>query len=90
MTAEWPCPHDPFDVIDYGRVEYCTACGSLRKSAPGQRWRNPGNKHFIVTVHSADHKRCTKCEEMKPREEFHIHRKSKDGRRSICKECRKT
>ena len=34
-------------------------------------------------------KRCSKCEEEKPLEEFHKHKRSKDGRRSSCKECQK-
>lgn len=34
-------------------------------------------------------KKCTKCSKFKPLNEFHNHSKSTDGKRSVCKDCRK-
>ena len=36
-----------------------------------------------------DMKTCSKCKQEKPLDQFHRHRKEKDGRRSQCKVCRK-
>lgn len=33
-------------------------------------------------------KRCFNCGWIKPKEEFHLHRRMRDGRQSVCKECR--
>lgn len=32
-------------------------------------------------------KKCTKCEEVKTLTDFHIHKRTKDGRYGICKSC---
>jgi len=34
-----------------------------------------------------DTKRCTKCGEVKPLDEFHVDKNRSDGRRSACKDC---
>lgn len=33
------------------------------------------------------HKRCPKCDCYKPREDFHVHKKTKDGLRCYCRLC---
>lgn len=35
------------------------------------------------------HRQCSKCEQVKPTEEFHKHRACKGGYNSVCKTCRK-
>ncbi len=32
-------------------------------------------------------KECKKCKEVKPLTDFHIHKKTKDGRHGVCKSC---
>lgn len=48
----------------------------------------PDEKYFCyVCIKSVKHKKCTKCETIKPLTDFHKGKRTPDGRRSACNQC---
>src|SRR5205823_5961014 len=69
---------------------YCLACNRKRNQAFYQRKRETAGLRYRPKDNSSDgFKRCARCLEVKPTDEFHKTSATKDGLVIYCKPCRK-
>lgn len=45
------------------------------------------NAELVVIVRSMSEKRCPKCDDVKPLDEFNVEQAKPDGRQGYCREC---
>lgn len=66
-----------------GLQRLCKECGNERRRSRVEAKRAA----IAVALPSSDEKRCPRCQECKPRAEFHRNRRAKDGLQTYCPPC---
>lgn len=66
-----------------GFVSQCKVC----QYEAHKRWKAKRRENFEDRLRSDGQKRCNRCEETKPRTEFHVDSTKPDGRKNVCRDC---
>lgn len=66
---------------------YCKPCKSAKTKEYGRKIREKKENSETIIPSEIQEKKCTKCEELLPLENFHAKTGSKDEKQPICKKC---